>query len=683
MANDPIIYPGGNGGGGGGTFTPGNTRYVDAVKGSDSNTGGPTDPFQTIQAALNNIGSATTQDQYNTDATARWLIEVGPGVYTENVSVPTRQFFDIHLNNAYINGNLAQVFNANVIDNARIIQNKLVIRGDDLRATYTGAQLPLSGIAGNVTLSQNGSPSSFMQFYLMETGVAGNIITQEGIIDPHTFSCSVSCVNAMVVGNIQAQSGTSITLYAAHCDESVTKSIGGVSGTVTLYQLNNVIFSGACVASGQSGGHWYNVVFDSAAHDFTGYAGTVLADANSFSSFEANVPMKGTFSFSLIDNATGINYTPTTSGDWPDVPSTVQQALDDLAAGGGGGGSSITLTGSANAITIAGSATTDPVTFVATGSDTNIALQFEGKGYNGGYIFGPADGLSNILAFHGSSLTPLGILIQSQESTGYTGMTICNATDDPSTYSYVECLKARGSLSSPTAVQTGDTVGEYAGIGYTAGGYTVFALMDMTVINDNNSGAFFFTMRDAGDVPSGAPQVIFTPTGIGIGGSAPSDPLDIYGTNSGGTVTARVRNSAGGGACAWEGRNDVGHSADFGIGGSTRGDGLQDAGYIYTDRVFRLNASELKCNVGGIEDTNTILAVTSTGVGIGAANVSPPTEAALDVNSNGTQVFYPPSVTTTQKTAITPSKKGAMVFDSVLNKICVWNGSAWETVTSV
>jgi hypothetical protein len=39
-------------------------------------------------------------------------------------------------------------------------------------------------------------------------------------------------------------------------------------------------------------------------------------------------------------------------------------------------------------------------------------------------------------------------------------------------------------------------------------------------------------------------------------------------------------------------------------------------------------------------------------------------------------------VTTTQKNALTPSA-GWVVFDTTLGKLCVYNGSAWQTVTSV
>ena len=46
--------------------------------------------------------------------------------------------------------------------------------------------------------------------------------------------------------------------------------------------------------------------------------------------------------------------------------------------------------------------------------------------------------------------------------------------------------------------------------------------------------------------------------------------------------------------------------------------------------------------------------------------------------SNGVQV---PVVTTTQKNALTVTA-GYIVFDSTLGKLCVYTGSAWQTIKS-
>jgi hypothetical protein len=51
----------------------------------------------------------------------------------------------------------------------------------------------------------------------------------------------------------------------------------------------------------------------------------------------------------------------------------------------------------------------------------------------------------------------------------------------------------------------------------------------------------------------------------------------------------------------------------------------------------------------------------------------------FSINSFG--AFFP-SYTTAQKTALTGTA-GMVVFDSTLAKLCVYSGSAWQTITSV
>jgi len=45
-------------------------------------------------------------------------------------------------------------------------------------------------------------------------------------------------------------------------------------------------------------------------------------------------------------------------------------------------------------------------------------------------------------------------------------------------------------------------------------------------------------------------------------------------------------------------------------------------------------------------------------------------------------IFATKNVTTAEKNALTPSA-GWVVFDTTLGKLCVYSGSAWQTVTSV
>jgi hypothetical protein len=56
--------------------------------------------------------------------------------------------------------------------------------------------------------------------------------------------------------------------------------------------------------------------------------------------------------------------------------------------------------------------------------------------------------------------------------------------------------------------------------------------------------------------------------------------------------------------------------------------------------------------------------------------------AAKVVVSSTTQGFLPPVMTTTQKNAIGSPTAGLIVFDVTLAKLCVYSGSAWQTITS-
>jgi len=57
-------------------------------------------------------------------------------------------------------------------------------------------------------------------------------------------------------------------------------------------------------------------------------------------------------------------------------------------------------------------------------------------------------------------------------------------------------------------------------------------------------------------------------------------------------------------------------------------------------------------------------------------------KAIVTMNST-TKGFSPPRMTTTQKNAITGPTEGLVLYDLTLHKLCVYNGTTWETVTSI
>lgn len=79
-------------------------------------------------------------------------------------------------------------------------------------------------------------------------------------------------------------------------------------------------------------------------------------------------------------------------------------------------------------------------------------------------------------------------------------------------------------------------------------------------------------------------------------------------------------------------------------------------------------------------DTATLRAYNSNQVIVGAGGTLS-ASAALQVEST-TRGFLPPRVTTVEKTAITTPTAGLVVYDTTLNKLCVYTGAAWQTVSS-
>jgi hypothetical protein len=67
---------------------------------------------------------------------------------------------------------------------------------------------------------------------------------------------------------------------------------------------------------------------------------------------------------------------------------------------------------------------------------------------------------------------------------------------------------------------------------------------------------------------------------------------------------------------------------------------------------------------------------------LGIGTTSPSASAILDAQST-TKGVRMPNMTTTQKNAISSPAAGLMVFDTTLAKLCVYSGSAWQTITSI
>jgi hypothetical protein len=107
-----------------------------------------------------------------------------------------------------------------------------------------------------------------------------------------------------------------------------------------------------------------------------------------------------------------------------------------------------------------------------------------------------------------------------------------------------------------------------------------------------------------------------------------------------------------------------------------------EVGFIVDGAVSTSNVPQaIRFSTGTTTSYTERMRIDSSGnVGIGTS--SPSASAILDAQST-TKGVRMPNMTTTQKNAISSPAAGLMVFDTTLAKLCVYTGSAWQTITSV
>lgn len=229
----------------------------------------------------------------------------------------------------------------------------------------------------------------------------------------------------------------------------------------------------------------------------------------------------------------------------------------------------------------------------------------------------------------------------------------------------------------------------------------------LAIYSDGSTNGIYSTYNSTGSyLPmtfyiNDVEQMRLNGTGLGIGTSSPAAKLVVGSGNTllghntldnyGGNVDIRsayqvraantptqlfVANSAGSQTVDTGGAIDFGGYLDsFSRAYSyARIQGLASAGTGYGGYL-----SLMTLNTGGaVVERMRIEAAGNVGIGTSSPNAS----ALLDVQST-TKGVRMPNMTTTQKNAIASPAAGLMVFDTTLAKLCVYSGSAWQTITSV
>ncbi|MHB1087077.1 MAG: beta strand repeat-containing protein, partial [Minisyncoccota bacterium] len=176
---------------------------------------------------------------------------------------------------------------------------------------------------------------------------------------------------------------------------------------------------------------------------------------------------------------------------------------------------------------------------------------------------------------------------------------------------------------------------------------------------------------------------------VGIGTSTPSAKFavdaPIYIGGSGVTATSTFEGNVNiqgllkvGTSSSYISNSDISTVGNLTVTGTTNLSGLLSLVQASTTRLSVFNKAYFGGSATSTFDSAGNLFVAGT-TGIGASSVDASAVFQIDSTSKG---FLPPRMTTAQKNAIGSAAAGLTVFDSSLNKLNVYNGSAWKNVGS-
>jgi len=269
---------------------------------------------------------------------------------------------------------------------------------------------------------------------------------------------------------------------------------------------------------------------------------------------------------------------------------------------------------------------------------------------------------------------------QTTVSGGTTGLTPATATAGAVTLAGTLAVANGGTNASTASITSFNNITGYSATGATGTTSTNLVFSD--------SPSLTGTVAIPTKVLVGGPTSAVYAGGLQVYGAATTAAPNIlqkgYGTTNVGPslLFVKTRGTTATATTAVQLNDTLGSIAFYGSDGSTNNAFGAITGFV--DGAVSSSPSTIPTAISFTTGTTSGLArmvITSSG-NIGMGTLAPSSSAALEVSSVTQGVRFP-VMTTTQKNAIGSPVSGLVVFDTTLAKLCVYSGSAWQTITSV